>query len=116
MEHGKKNRKFGRETKQRAALMRDLANALVIHGKVQTTEAKAKSLRVFIEKLVSKGKKSDLATIRTISSVLNPRSANKIIKEISSKYSDRHGGYTRIIKLGVRSSDSAKMAIIEFIK
>jgi len=120
MEHGKKNRKFGRTTKPRKALLRSLANALMAKGKIQTTEAKAKSLRPYIEKLLTIGKKAisagrTLTTVRLLNSEIGPKATQKLMKEILPKVSANHGGYTRIIKLTPRVSDGAKMAIIELI-
>lgn len=111
----KKNRKFGRETKQRSALMQSLADALITHGRITTTQAKAKSLKTYVEKLVTKGKKNNLGTRRHILRSLGRNSTTKIIKEISPKFSTRNGGYVRVSKLPSRISDGAKMAVIEFI-
>ena len=116
MEHGKKNRKFGRETKQRGALMRGLANALINQGRIITSEAKAKSLKVYIEKLITKSKKADLATKRLLISKIGPSSAAKLMTETGTRFQNRHGGYTRIIKLAPRTGDGAKLSIIEFLK
>lgn len=116
MEHGKKNRKFSRETKQRSALMRSLANALISHGRIVTSEAKAKSLKVYVEKLITKSKRIDLTNKRLLTSEIGPKSADKLIKEIGPRFKDRHGGYTKVIKITPRISDSARMSIIEFLK
>jgi large subunit ribosomal protein L17 len=116
MKHHKAIRKFGRTTDVRRALIRSLAESLVLNGKIKTTEAKAKELRPFIEKLVTKGKKGDLAAQRLIISRLGtPRVAKKLINDIAPRYKERNGGYTRIIKLSPRSGDASKMAIIEFV-
>ncbi len=116
MRHHNSVRKFGRETGQRNALMRSLALSLVVRGKIKTTEAKAKELRPFIEKLITKGKNGTLGSRRIIISRLNSISgAKKIAEVIAPKYKERNGGYTRIIKLPTRMSDGAKMAQIEFV-
>lgn len=115
MRHGKKNRKFGRETKQRRALIKSLAEALIVRERITTTQAKAKSLRVFSEKLVTMGKKGDLAAIRRARAQLNKEAADKLIKDIAPRFAQRAGGYTRIRNLAPRISDGAKMAIIEFV-
>lgn len=115
MEHGKKNRKFGRETKPRSALLRALAVALIEHGRITTTAAKAKSLRVYVEKLITSGKTATLANTRQLAAVLDPVSAAKLTKTIGPKFADRPGGYIRIRKLPPRSSDGAKLAIIELL-
>lgn len=116
MRHGNQNRKFGRETGQRRALLRSLAEALIKKGKIQTTEAKAKELRPFVEKLVTLARKNTLASRRLVISRLGtePR-ATALFKTIAPRYAERPGGYTRIVKLPPRKSDSAKMAIIEFV-
>ncbi len=119
MRHHNTNRKFGRKTDQRRALMRSLAIALLKHKKIETTEAKAKELRKYIEKLITKGKKDDLATRRLLISKLGSGGVYVVdrIFELGKEYKDRPGGYTRIIKKGERiGSDGASMAIIEFVK
>lgn len=115
MRHHNKTKKFGRERGQRKALMRSLAVSLVRDGKIKTTEEKAKALRPLIERLVTNGKKGDLAARRSIGELIGMDSARKIVVSISPKYSARKGGYTRITKLVRRESDGAKQAIIEFV-
>lgn len=119
MRHHNTNRKFGREAGQRAALLRGLMKSLIIHGRIETTEARAKEIRPRIEKLVTQAKRGDTATRRVIASKLgnSDAAAKKLIADIAPKYKDRSGGYTRIIKLGPRSArgDAGKMAVIEFI-
>ena len=103
MRHHNQNRTFGRSRSQRTALLRGLAMSLLEHGKIQTTEAKAKELRPYVEKLITKGKNDTVATRRLIMSRLGePDTAilDRLINEVSKKYADRQGGYTRIIKLG----------------
>jgi len=119
MRHHNANRKFGRETNQRRALLRSLAIALFKHKKIETTEAKAKEVRKYVEKLVTKAKKDDLATRRLLISKLGSGGKYVVdnIFELAKVYKDRPGGYTRIIKKGERiGSDGAPMAIIEFVK
>lgn len=115
MRHHKAGRKFGREKKVRSGLMKSLALALITEGKIQTTDAKARSLRPFVEKMVTKGKLSTLASRRGLISEVGTIGAEKIAKEIAPKYMDRKGGYTRITKLPARVSDGSLMAIIEFV-
>ncbi len=118
MLHHKKGRKLGRVTKQRTALLRSLAISLIKHGKIKTTEAKAKELRPFVEKLITKGKNDTVASRRLVQSRLGSGGVNttkEIFETIALKYKDRKGGYTRIIKLPVRKKDASKMAIIELI-
>lgn len=112
---GKVGRKFGRERNQRKALLKHLANALVQSGKIKTTEAKAKSLRPVIEKLITRSRVQNLANRRYLASYLPEASAKRMFGEIGPKYKDRRGGYTRIIKTTPRLSDGARMAIIEFV-
>ena len=117
MRHHNHTRKFGRDKTQKRALLNSLALNLIVRGKIKTTEPKAKELRPFIEKLVTRAKKGDLATRRVIVSKLSNRSreVKKLFEVIAPKYADKKGGYTRIFKLGARKSDGAKMAIIEFV-
>lgn len=115
MRHGKKERKFGRETKQRKALLRDLAIALIMNRKIITTQAKAKSLRPYVEKLITKSKNNNLAAFKTITSQIGLQAAKKLTKDISPEFAGRAGGYTRIRNLPPRLSDGSKMAIIEFV-
>lgn len=117
MRHHNTKRKFGRNKNQKKALINSLALNLIVRGKIKTTEPKAKELRPFIEKLVTKAKKGDMSTRRVVISKLSNRSkeVKKLFEVIAPKYIDKNGGYTRVLKLGVRKSDGAKMAIIEFV-
>ena len=116
MRHHNKNKKFGRDKNQRKALMRSLAISLIKQSKITTTETKAKSLRPYVEKIVTQAKKTGLSDKRLIISRLNNRDAVKtLIEKIAPKYVTRNGGYLRIIKLQARLSDGAKMAVIEFV-
>lgn len=117
MRHGNNKRKFGRVRKVRVALINSLALNLIVRGKIKTTEPKAKELRPFMEKLVTSAKKGDMATRRlVIAKLMNRRpEVKKLFEVIAPKYKDKNGGYTRILKLGARKSDGAKMAVIEFV-
>ncbi len=117
MRHSNNKRKFGRIRKVRNALMKSLALNLIVHGKIKTTLPKAKEIRPFIEKLVTGAKHGDSATRRLIIAKLSNRRSEvkKLFEVIAPKYADRKGGYTRVLKLGARKSDGAKMAIIEFV-
>ncbi len=117
MRHHNNKRKFGREKNQRKALMSSLALNLIVREKIKTTLPKAKELRPFIEKLITSAKKGDIATRRLVIAKLAGRSSEvkKLFEVIAPKYKERNGGYTRIIKLGIRKSDSAPMANIEFV-
>ncbi|MEI6580661.1 MAG: 50S ribosomal protein L17 [bacterium] len=117
MRHHNSKRKFGRTKNQRNALINSLALNLIVREKIKTTEPKAKELRPFIEKIVTHAKKNTLANKKLIVSKLSNRKkeVKKLFDIIAPKYIDKKGGYTRIIKMGVRKSDGAKMAIIEFV-
>lgn len=117
MRHHNSVRKFGRTSNGRRALMKSLALALIEHGRIETTEAKAKELRPYIEKIVTKSKTNDVASKRLITSRLmnNKDATKKLFGEIAPKYMDQLGGYTRIMKLPPRKGDAAKMALIEFV-
>ena len=111
-----KHRKFARVKKQRNALYKALASALIEHGKVRTTLAKAKSLSVYANKLVTKSKIDTVSSRRLIRQSLGVKATHKLFSDISPKLKDRSGGYTKVLKLGRRVSDGAEMAQIEFIQ
>ena len=119
MRHHNTNKKFGRQAGERQALIRSLAVSLITHEKIVTTETKAKSIRPIIEKMVSKARNADIASVRLIKARLgnNGKATAKLVKEIAPKYKERTGGYTRITKMGPRSAggDSSPVATIEFI-
>lgn len=117
MRHHNQNRTFGRTRKVRTALMRGLALSLIEHGKIQTTEAKAKELRPYIERIITRGKDDSVASRRLIATRLGEPSdavISKIFTDISKRYADRNGGYTRIIKLGDTPAGRTE-AFIEFV-
>lgn len=116
MKHLKKGRIFGREKKQRSALMKGLARSLIKHERIITTEAKAKSLRPAVEKIITRGKKNNLQTIRYLRTFLSKDLVKKVGGVLSPRYQSKQGGYTRIIKLPPRKSDGSPTAIIEFVK
>jgi len=116
MRKQKKGRKLSRKRDQRNALIRALISALILRGKIKTTEAKAKEISGIAEKFLTKAKKGDLAARRSLAGSFSVALAKKMIEEIAPSYKERHGGYTRIIKLGLRKSDGARMAIIELVK
>ncbi len=116
MRHHNVNRKFGRETDQRRALLRSLTEGLLTHGRITTTEAKAKELRPYIEKLITTGRKGTLASTRFLIAQLGTVArAMKLTRDVAPKYTERKGGYTRIIKLPKRTIDGSPMALIEFV-
>ena len=116
MRHRKKGRKFGRVRKVRRAFFKSLIKALISKERIMTTEARAKEIRPMTEKLLTKAKKGDMASRRIVASSVGDEAAKKLFTQIAPKFSERHGGYTRIIKMPRRKSDSARMAIIELIK
>lgn len=115
MKHKKKGRQFKRNKSQRKALLKHLSEAMILHGKIRTTTAKAKELSPRLEKLVTTAKKQGLHSAKIVHSKLSNEASKKLLKEIAMKYKNRSGGYTRIIKIKDRKGDAAKMSIIEFI-
>lgn len=116
MQHKRKGRKFGRKSDQRKIFLNSLARALFLKEKITTVEARAKEIRSFAEKSITRAKKADIASRRLLAKSFSEDIVKKLINEISPKYKDKKGGYTRITKLGSRKGDGAKMAIIELIK
>jgi large subunit ribosomal protein L17 len=116
MRHHNANRKLGRERDQRRALLRSLAVSLIDKETIRTTTAKAKELRPFVEKAVTKAKSKTLESRRFITSYLNSAvAADKLIKVMADKYAERKGGYTRVVKAEPRKLDAAPMSIIQFV-
>ena len=111
-----KGRKFGRKRDQRNALMRHLAFALVKYERIETTQAKAKELRPFIERWITKSQDTSLGRYRLAVAHLGKPTAKKLRDELAPRYKDRSGGYTRIMKRLPRKGDAARRAIIEFVK
>ena len=109
-------RKLGRATDSRKAMLRAMVTYLFENGKIETTVTRAKEVRSMAEKMVTLGKKEDLHSKRQVLSYITKETvAKKVIDEIGPKYADRNGGYTRIIKTGMRRGDAAEMAIIELV-
>src|ERR671929_1703367 len=116
MRHRKAGRQLRRTSEQKLALMRNLASSLIEHGAIVTTEAKAKELRPFVEKLITKAKSGTLHARRQAGRHVHKReTADKLFQEIGPKFATRPGGYTRILKTGHRRGDGAEMAIIELV-
>ena len=118
MRHRRTGRKFGRDAAHRKAMFSNLAGALFEHGRIQTTEAKAKELRPIAEKLITLARKDpvDVAAQRqAVAYLRNKDSVHRLFHEVAPRFTDRPGGYTRIIKLGPRPGDSAPMAYIELV-
>ncbi len=116
MRHRVAGRKLQRTTAHRNALFRNMAAALVKHEQITTTLAKAKELRPYVEKLVTLAKKGGLSNRRlAYTRLMDEQQLTKLFDVIAPRYADRNGGYTRVIKAGIRSSDAAAMAVIEFV-
>ena len=117
------NRKFGRTADHRKAMLRNLATSVILYGRIETTEAKAKDLRSVVDELITLGKKGDLAARRRAAAYLRNVTdektgktvLQKLFDEVAPKYADRNGGYTRVVKTGVRNGDAAPMAYIELV-
>ena len=116
MRHGKKFNHLGRKTAHRKAMLANMACSLIEHKRINTTVAKAKALRTFVEPLITKSKSDTTHNRRIVFSYLRDKYAvNELFREISVKVGDRPGGYVRIIKLGNRQGDNAPMAMIELV-
>ena len=116
MRHRRKGKKLGVNPSHRRALLANLAENLIIHKRIKTTDARAKELRRYIEPLVTKAKKGDLNSIRMIArKIRHKKILNILLSDIAPVYEKRNGGYTRIIKLGLRDNDRASVSLIEFV-
>ncbi|PZT97064.1 MAG: 50S ribosomal protein L17 [Brevundimonas sp.] len=116
MRHGAAHRKLGRTTSHRTAMFANMAASLIKHEQITTTLPKAKELRPFVEKLVTLAKKGDLhARRQAISQVRDVPQVGKLFETLGPRYSERNGGYIRIMKAGFRHGDNAPMAVIEFV-
>ena len=117
MRHRKAGRQLRRTSEQKLALMRNLATSLIENGAIETTEAKAKELRPFVERLITKAKSGTLHARRlAVRHVHKREAADKLFQELGPKFATRPGGYTRILKTGHRKGDGAEMARIERIE
>ena len=109
-------RKLGKTSAQRKALLRQQATDLLANGKMETTFYRAKEVQPVVEKMITLGKKGNLAAYRkALSFITKEDVANKLFKEIAPKYADRNGGYTRVTRTGARRGDAAEMAVIELV-
>ena len=118
------NRKFGRNADHRKAMLRNLATSVILYGKVETTEAKAKDMRSVVDELITLGQRGDLHARRQAAAYIRNVVADeaksqtvlqKLFDEVAPKYADRNGGYTRVVKTGTRKGDAAPMAYIELV-
>ena len=116
MKHLNSKKILSRKKSSRQALLKSLANSLIIFEALRTTEAKAKNIKIVVEKLITRGKKNNLTIRRELLSKLgNEKAVKKILEVLSPRYLERKGGYLKIIKIAKERIDSAKMAIIKFV-
>ena len=116
MRHRKKGRNLSRSPSHRTALLRNLATSLFEHERIRTTEAKAKELRPYAERLITMAKRGDLHARRLVGRRIADRAVlGKLFDDIGPRYAERPGGYTRILKLGNRKGDAAEMSLIELV-
>lgn len=117
MRHRRAGRKFGRNTNQRKALFRGQAASLILHERMTTTEAKAKNIRPYVEKLVTIAREDSDHHRRLVMARLGSKPATeKLFEVIAPRFDGQNGGYTRIYRLGARKGDAASMALIEFVE
>ena len=116
MRHQKAGRKLGRDSAHRKALYGNLAAQLIEHGRIRTTEAKAKEVRPIAEQMITLGKRGDVAAHRQAVAFLRSKSvAHRLFAEVAPRFADRQGGYTRIVKIGPRQGDAAEMVYLELV-
>jgi large subunit ribosomal protein L17 len=114
--HRKAGRKLGRDAAQRRALYANLAAALIEHGRIKTTEAKAKEVRPIVEEMITLGKRGDVAAHRQAVAFLRSKEiAHVLFSEVAPRFAERPGGYTRILKIGPRQGDAARMVYLELV-
>ncbi len=117
MRHRKRGRQLGRDTDHRRALFRNLVTSLLEHEKIETTEAKAKELRGIADRMISLGKQGDLHARRLALAYLQSKSVvAKLFSDIAPRFTDRKGGYTRLIKTRIRPGDGAPMSVVELVE
>ncbi len=116
MRHQRSGKKLGRDPAHRKALYSNLAGALIEHGRIQTTEAKAKAVKPFAEKMITLGKRGDLhARRQALAALRSNRVVHRLFADIAPRFTERPGGYTRIVKLGPRQGDAADMVYLELV-
>jgi large subunit ribosomal protein L17 len=117
MRHGKAGRRLGRTTSHRIAMFRNMVTSLLNHEKIVTTDAKAKEIRPIAEKMITLGKQGDLHAVRQAASYLRDKQVvKKLFTAIAPRYKERNGGYTRIVKIGIRQGDTAPQSVIELVE
>ena len=116
MRHGKTGKKLGRDSAHRKALYANLACSLIEHGRIRTTEAKAKAVKPYAEKMITLGRRGDLhARRQALSALRSQEVVHQLFAEVAPRMADRPGGYTRIVKLGPRQGDAAEMVYLELV-
>jgi len=116
MRHARSGKKLGRDSAHRKALYANLAGALIEHGRIKTTEAKAKAVKPLAEQMITLGRRGDLAARRRAVSVLRSKDVvHKLFADVAPRFADRPGGYSRIVKLGPRQGDAADMVYLELV-
>ena len=116
MRHNKAINHLGRKSGHRKALLANMATSLILHKRIQTTVAKAKALKMYVEPLITKSKDDSTHSRRTVFSYLkNKEAVNELFRTVAPKIADRPGGYTRVLKTGFRQGDGADMALIELV-
>jgi large subunit ribosomal protein L17 len=116
MRHARAGKKLGRDSAHRRALYANLAGALIEHGRIRTTEAKAKAVKPFAEQMITLGRRGDLAARRQAVSELRSKAVvQRLFDEVAPRFKDRPGGYSRIVKLGPRQGDAADMVYLELV-
>jgi large subunit ribosomal protein L17 len=116
MRHARSGKKLGRDSAHRKALYSNLAGALIEHGRIETTEAKAKAVKPFAERMITLGKRGDLhARRRALAALRSNDVVHQLFADVAPRFADRPGGYTRIVKLGPRQGDAADMVYLEFV-
>ena len=117
MRHNKAGRRLGRTTSHRIAMFRNMVTSFLEHERITTTDAKAKELRSIAEKMITLGKRGDLHAVRQAASYIRDKKVvTKLFSTIAPRYKERDGGYTRIIKLGIRPGDNAPLSVIELVE
>ena len=116
MRHQRSGKKLGRDSAHRKALYSNLAGALIEHGRISTTEAKAKAVKPFAERMITLGRRGDLHARRQALAALRSNAVvHRLFAEVAPRFADRPGGYSRIVKLGQRQGDAAAMVYLEFV-
>jgi large subunit ribosomal protein L17 len=116
MRHGMKGRKLGRDSSHRKAMYANLACSLFEHGRIKTTEAKAKSVKPYAEKMITLGRRGDLhARRQALAELRSQEAVHQLFADVAPRFADRPGGYTRIVKLGHRPGDAAEMVYLELV-